>query len=479
MASAFSQFTQELKSRFPEIVSTDAETLFRYSFDSLKISFLPEAVIVPEQHEVIGKVLELANEGKVPVTTRGVGSTLTGGATPNKGGWVLDLHKLNTIKIDPVHRTAEVGCGAVIKDIQDAAVAQKLFYPPDPSSYKWCTIGGNIACNAGGLRCVKYGVTRDYVLGLKGYLANGSYVEWGKPVRKFATAYNIRDLWIGSEGTLGVITSATLRLIPAPTHRQTVLLGFADENKALQAILELMQSSITPSIMEFIDKLSVKGAQETAGHAFFPNQPDACVVLLEIDGSNESQLRKEKEAVKKWISRHTDLATFASNDEEAEKLWDVRRMGSKAMFKLGNSKLNEDVVVPLKEMPQLISAVQALRIETSVPIAVFGHAGDGNLHVNIMYNREDDEMALRARKCLQSLMETVVSLNGAISGEHGVGLAKSHFIDLQFNEAQLDLMKKLKRVFDPNNILNPGKPFELFSPWEYSKVDVLLPWDKK
>ena len=478
MPSPFSALTTELKDRFPSIVKTDPDSLYHYSFDGLKISFLPEAVIIPESHDCIGKILKLANKGIVPITTRGVGSTLTGGATPHRGGWVLDLHKLNNIEVNPSTRMAEVGCGAVVKDIQDAAAAVGLFYPPDPSSYKWCTIGGNIACNAGGLRCVKYGVTRDYVIGLKGYLASGEYVEWAKPVRKFATAYNIRDLWIGSEGTLGIITSATLRLIPAPSIRKTVLIGFDDESRALSAIMELMKSHITPSIMEFIDKLSVKGAQETVGYPFFPELPNACVVLLEIDGNDARLLDQDMTAVKAWIEKHTQLARFASTEEEAEALWEVRRKCSGAMFKLGNSKLNEDVVVPLYHMPELVGTIESLRKDTKVPIAVFGHAGDGNLHVNIMYDREDAHMAERAQRCLQALMEKVVSLDGAISGEHGVGLAKSHFVQLQFSQTQIELMHELKKVFDPNLILNPGKPFEEFSPWEFKREAFRFPWDK-
>jgi len=479
MEAPFSQFTTELKKQLPGIVKTDLATLYRYSFDSLKISFFPEAVIVPLSHDSIGKVLRLANAGKVPVTTRGVGSTLTGGATPLRGGWVLDLHLLNEIQIQPSNRIAQVGCGAVIKDIQDASAAHGLFYPPDPSSHKWCTIGGNIACNAGGLRCVKYGVTRDYILGLKGYLADGTYVEWAKPVRKFATAYNIRDLWIGSEGTLGVITSATLKLVALPSHKKTVLIGFNSEQSALSAVLELMQSKVTPSIMEFIDKLSVKGAQETVGVNFFANNPEICVLLVELDGNDEEELSREMKFLRSWIEKHSQLVRYAADDNDAETLWEVRRKCSGAMFKLGNSKLNEDVVVPLSRMPALLEAVNKLRQDTGIPIAVFGHAGDGNLHVNIMYDRENLSMSERARHCLQMLMETVVSLEGAISGEHGVGLAKSHFVELQFQTRQIELMKHIKQLFDPNNILNPGKIFEPFSPWEYERVTELLPWDKK
>ena len=477
MISPFKNFTEKLLRRCPTICRNDSDTLFRYSFDGLKIGFAPELVVIPEAEADIPRILEIANEGKVPLTVRGAGSTLTGSATPVQGGWVMDLSQLNHVQIDPVHRMADVGCGAVIKTIQEAASAANLFYPPDPSSDKWCTIGGNIACNAGGLRCVKYGVTRDYVIGLRGFLPTGEYVEWGKPVRKFSVAYNIRDLWIGSEGTLGVITGATLKLIPKPKFKRTLLCGFKDERDALQAILELLSQGITPSILEFIDSLSVKGAEEVNHKTFFGGMDHPPVVLLEVDG-DESQVATDYETIVRWAKSRASALKEASTDAEAESLWEVRRTCSSAMFRLGNSKLNEDVVVPLGNMPALMDFIQELRREHSMPIAVFGHAGDGNLHVNIMYNREDREMSAAAGKCLLALMEKVVALNGAISGEHGVGLAKSEFLGLQYSEAQIALMQRVKSVFDPNGIMNPGKLFTPFSPWKHEKITYRLPWDK-
>lgn len=478
MSQDFQKYTRKLIDCCANITHTDEESLYRYSFDGLKISFLPEAVIIPHVESQIAAVLELANKGKVPITVRGSGSTLTGAATPIRGGWVLDLSKLDQIIIDPQTRMAEVGCGAVIKNIQEAANAVGFFYPPDPSSHKWCTIGGNIACNAGGLRCVKYGVTRDYVLALKGYLPTGEFVEWAKPVRKFATAYNIRDLWIGSEGTLGIITSATLKLIPQPEYKRTLLCGFKNERKALESILSLLDKGITPSILEFIDALSVKGAEETVGVRFFDSLSDPSVILIELDG-NEAQVEKDYELVQEWANRYAEKTKVAESEAAAEELWTVRRKCSGAMFRHGNSKLNEDVVVALSKMPDLMDRISSLRKEYSIPIAVFGHAGDGNLHVNIMYDRENAEMSERAKTCLLSVMKTVVSLNGAISGEHGVGLAKSNFIELQLDPVQIQLMKNLKTLFDPNDILNPGKIFDPFSPWDYEKEQYQFPWDKK
>ena len=477
MISPFQKVTEKLQGCCPAIVHCDSDTLYRYSFDGLKISALPEAVIIPRTESDIKPVLEIANEGKVPLTVRGAGSTLTGSATPIQGGWVMDLSGLNHIRIDRVHRMADVGCGAVVKSIQEAAFAAGLFYPPDPSSDKWCTIGGNIACNAGGLRCVKYGVTRDYVIGLRGYLPTGEWVEWAKPVRKFAVAYNIRDLWIGSEGMLGVITGATLKLIPKPVFKRTLLCGFDTERDALESILELLSQGVTPSIMEFIDSLSVKGAELVNDKTFFSGLKNPPVVLLEVDG-DESQVAREYQTVLAWAQKHATAFKEAATDSEAESLWEVRRTCSSAMFRLGNSKLNEDIVVPLSHMPDLMDYIADLRSAYTMPIAVFGHAGDGNLHVNIMYNRQDEAMSANAEQCLSKLMEKVVDLNGAISGEHGVGLAKSEFLPLQYSGAQLELMKRVKAAFDPNGIMNPGKLFTPFSPWKYERVVYRLPWDK-
>jgi glycolate oxidase len=479
MPSRYATATRQLLDALPDEADNTAEALQSAAFDSLKIAFPPEAVVRPTRAETVAKVLKLANEHRVPVTPRGSGTTLTGSATPILGGWVLDMSALNHIRIDPLQRTAIVGCGAITRHIQDAAAAQNLFYPPDPSSHQHCTIGGNLACNAGGLRCVKYGVTRDYVLALKGYLPSGESVEWGRAVRKFATGFNIRDLWIGSEGMLGVITEATLKLIPLPQERRALLAAFESDTAALNATLELQQSGMTPSILEFIDTLSVKGAETSENMRFFPELgTDYAVVLLEVDGSIHS-IESDWEVACQWAKRNSHHLRFALNANDAEKLWIVRRKCSGAMFRLGNSKLNEDIVVPLATMPELMTRIHAMRHKHGVPIAVFGHAGDGNLHVNLMYDRENAAQSTNAQICLMELMQSVVALGGAISGEHGIGLAKSHFLSLQFNPAELQLMKGLKTLFDPNHILNPGKWFKPFSPWDYPRVEHRFPWDHR
>jgi glycolate oxidase len=465
-----------LKSKLCDIVHVDSESIHAASFDGLKAFFSPSAVIRPNESTQVGIVLELANEFCIPVTTKGAGSSLTGGATPIKGGWVLDLSLLNEIQIDVENQVAHCGPGAIIADIQEQSAQQNLFYPPDPSSKMFCTIGGNIACNAGGLRCVKYGVTRDYILSLSGYLPTGEAVQWGRATRKFATGYNIRDLWIGSEGTLGVVTKATLRLIGKPASQKTFLAAFRSDKEALRAPIELSRIGIRPSILEFLDQWTVKCVQSFTGKEVFSGLDPHPVLLIELDG-DPSLIEKESLKLISWLKETALCFDVASNEEEAEELWEVRRKGSPAMKKLANTKLNEDVVVPLDEQINLVECVNELRQEFNLKIGVFGHCGDGNLHVNFMYDRDNQDESNRSVEALKLLMNKVHELGGAISGEHGIGLAKSPFVRMQFNTAEWRTMEAIKKTLDPNKILNPGKIFDIFNPWENKKINATLPWE--
>ena len=458
------------------IVKTDEESLTKASFDGLKIASIPYAVISPQKAADVGVILKVANEFKVPVTIKGAGSSLTGGATPIKGGWVLDLSGLNHIKIDQENLVVRCGPGAVTAEIQEEVSKVGLFYPPDPSSKNFCTIGGNIACNAGGLRCVKYGVTRDYILKLSGYLPTGEYVQWGRATRKFATGYNIRDLWIGSEGTLGVVTEVVLRLINKPLVRKTFLASFETDQDALRAPIELSGMGIRPSIIEFLDRWTVDSVQSFTGEEVFPGLSPNPVLLIELDGDSSS-VENESVQLVDWLKNASQFYKKAESEEDAEKLWEVRRKGSPAMKKMANTKLNEDVVVPLSKQIDLVDCVNELRKEFDLKIGVFGHCGDGNLHVNFMYNDDDEGETSRAVEALKILMKKVDELGGAISGEHGVGLAKTPFIRMQFNDAEWKTMKAIKNILDPNGILNPGKIFDIFNPWDQKKVDSILPWE--
>jgi len=467
---------EQLHEQLGDCVETSFEQREDHSYDGLKISCLPDAVIRVTEDSQVGMALKIANEYSIPVTTRGAGSSLTGGATPIQGGWVLDLSGLNNLTVDQKNQVARCGPGVVIADLQAEAAKDGLFYPPDPSSKKFCTIGGNIACNAGGLRCVKYGVTRDYVLALEGYLANGEKVRWGRATRKFATGYNLRDLWVGSEGTLGVVTQATLRLIDLPMFTRTFLGVFESDEVALSSPNELRKLGLRPSILEYLDQWTIDCLQKYVGTEVFPGIDPKPMLLIELDGS-EREVEEHSIDLTQWMKSRALAFRSASTADEAEKIWDVRRQGSSSMKKLASTKLNEDVVVPLDKQVELVQCVDGLREKFGIKIGVFGHCGDGNLHVNLMYDEENAEETTRAVAALKELMSRVIELGGAISGEHGVGLAKTPFVREQFNQAEWSAMLAVKQALDPNNILNPGKIFDVFNPWEQKKIPVTLSWE--
>jgi glycolate oxidase len=473
----FSAATKQLRRLLgPEVVRTDRNTRRAASFDSSKIPFMPAAVVFPRQREDVAAVLALANRRRVPVTVRGRGTSLTGSASPARGGWVVDLHRWNRIRIDAQAGMAQVEAGATVGAIQSAAGAKGWFYPPDPSSQKYCTIGGNIACNAGGMHGGKYGVTRDFVLALKGFLPTGEWVEWGTPTKKFSAGFNLRDLWIGSEGMLGIVTDATLKLIPKPAARWTLLASFRTEPDAFRAVLALFALRLQPAICEFLDRYSVDCAERATGRVVFAGQAGRPVVLLEFAGG-AAEVREQRALVLKWAGRHARAHREARSRREADRLWEVRRACSSAMFELGDSKLNEDIVVPMGKYVVFARFLEGLRKESRLPIPTFGHLGDGNLHVNVMYHGGIPAECRAAKRAVYKLMRTVVALGGAISGEHGIGLAKTPFLRLQHSPAAIRAMKAVKGALDPRGILNPGKMFEVFRVWERKRLDVRLPWD--
>jgi glycolate oxidase len=470
--------TRALQRKLGRLVLTDEASIGEASFDSAKIPFRPEAVIRVRQEADLGPVLTLANQHRVPVTTRGRGTTLTGAATPVRGGWVLDMLALNKIVIDDEAGMAHVQAGATVGDIQRAAEAKGWFYPPDPSSKEYCTIGGNIACNAGGMHGGKYGVTRDFVVALRGFLPTGERVEWGTATKKFSAGFNLRDLWIGSEGMLGVVTGAVLKLIPQPAARWTLLTSFRDETVALRAALALFRARVQPAICEFLDRASVLCAERATGKVVFAGQSGRPVLLIELAGT-KAEVREQRAAVLAWAAEHATAHRAARTREEAEALWAVRRKCSGAMFELGDAKLNEDIVVPMRNYVKFAQFLVRLKRESGLQIPTFGHLQDGNLHVNIMYHKADAAECRMAEKTVQRLMETVVAMDGAISGEHGIGLAKSPFLRIQHSPAQVRAMQAVKNALDPRGILNPGKMFERFEVWKHPRLDVKLPWDHK
>lgn len=459
-----------------DAVRTDADALFAASFDNTRLSFPPEAVVFPRGEDDVAAVLRLANAHGIPVTLRGAGTGTTGAAAPVCGGWVMSFAHWTKLEIDADAGTATVEPGVVTRRISEAAAAFGLFYPPDPASVAHCTIGGNIATNAGGLHAAKYGVTRDYVLALEGFLPTGEKVRWGGAVKKFVSGYNLRDLWIGAEGTLGAVTKATLRLVPLPEAKHTFLCAFADDASALRAARELPRERVAPSVCEFLDALTVSCAEHFCGKKFF-EKPSA-VLLVEVDGEAAS-VPAQAERVRAWARSRASEFRETGDAAQAETLWEVRRACSQAMFLLADSKLNEDVAVPAKNFIPLLEAMRKITTETGLATPIFGHAADGNLHVHVMYNRGNARERELAQTAIRRVMETVVALGGVITGEHGVGLAKSPFLAIQHTPAEIAAMRAVKKALDPNDILGRGKIFTPFNVWDCVPADVTLPWDRK
>lgn len=466
-----------LKNQLGTIVCTDPKKRFSASFDSAKLSFLPEAVIFPKCEDEIAATLRLANRYKIPVTTRGGGTATTGATSPIKGGWVVDLSSWKKIYIDDTSGYAYVQPGVKIANIHEEVEKCGWFYPPDPSSLRYASIGGAISTNAGGMRAAKYGVTRDYIYALEGFMPNGEWVRWGMDLKKFASGYNIRDLWIGSEGTLGIVTGAVLKLIPLPQSRWTCLAAFSDEKKALNAVQALLKERIVPSILEFLDQQSVTCVNKRLGKKNpFKELKTAALLLIEIDGTKEETVA-QSHRIRTWAKTHAQQWKEAKSPQDAERLWEVRRQCSQAMFQMGNTKLNEDVVVPLDSQIPLLDFTQKIKQDTGLATPTFGHAADGNFHVHIMFNYDNARQRKKAEEAVKLLMDKVIELEGAITGEHGIGLTKSAFFDRQHSTAEIDIMKTIKKALDPNNILNPGKIFEPFPVWEHKPEKVRLPWE--
>lgn len=474
----------------PFSVSTDPKDLHGASFDNLRVASLPAAVIKPRDEEEIAQLLQIANAHRVPVTTRGAGSATTGSASPVEGGWVLDLSAWKELQVDAEAKVAYVQPGVTVTELDRAAAESGLFYPPDPGSKNYATLGGTIATNAGGLRGAKYGVTRDYVLSLEGFLPTGEFVRWGAPVRKYCVGYNLRDLWIGSEGTLGIITGAVIRLISRPSSRVTAMALFPMGEEALRCGQTLLKEGWNPSILEFLDEPTVACTVELWGEsdptaleaipedlrAALKTSPSQAALLIELDGTREECVRILN-SLPAVLSRFTPHHAIAGDDMDADKLWKLRRSCSQAMFRMGQRKLNEDVVVPMDFQIPLLRLTREIACKTGLATPTFGHMADGNFHVHIMFNPDEHGVMDKVRSAIRPLMEKVVEAGGAISGEHGVGLAKTPFLQLQLAPAEIRAMQSVKKALDPNGILNPHLIFHEVDVLERERVSDRLPWD--
>mgnify|MGYP005843710407 CR=1 FL=1 len=432
--------------------------LLCYAYDAANGFFLPEAVALPGSETEIAQILKLANEHRFPVVPRGTGTGTTGGALAVQGGLVVVTSRLNRIlEMNADNFVAVVEPGVITGRIKTEAAKLGLFYPPDPSSADFCTIGGNVAENAGGSAAVQYGVTRDYVLGLRVVLPTGEIIATGVRTAKGVVGYDLTRLLVGSEGTLGIITQIILRLIPAPAARQTLLVGFSDLKLATRTVARLLQARLAPSALEFLDRSSLACVRQ-----WLPYELPAAIqalLLVEVDGHPNDVQERAAAVAALCRQQQANLVLQAQTPAEAAKLWQARKLLSPAAFKLKPHKLSEDVVVPISLIPDLVAAIEDLARKAGLLILCFGHAGDGNIHVNIMYDRHNPRENEAARQVVGDIFALVRQLNGTLSGEHGVGITKAAYLGLELSEAAIALSLRLKKAFDPNNIMNPGKIF--------------------
>ncbi len=441
-----------------EIVADDAETLAAHSGDKWFAVHPPEVVVFARSTADVSKLLQFASREKIPVTPRGGGFGYVGGCVPVRGGIALSLAGMNRInEINFADAVAIVEPGVFTGELKAAARAQKLFYPPDPASMKDCTIGGNVATNAGGPRCLKYGVTRNYVIGLEVVLANGDILRSGGRVHKNKTGFDLIGLFVGSEGMLGVVTEITLRLLPLPPARATLSVAFATAAQAAEAVQAIFAAGFLPSALEIADHFTLEAARRDLGEKIVPE--GNAHLLVDLDGQEES-VRSESAAICALIeNRKPNVVEMADGESDCEKLWALRRKFSNSLRATGLTKLNEDVVVPRSHLVDLMEFAEKLQTKHGFPIACFGHAGDGNIHVNIMADRYNRDPAVREKieQALDDLFAQVLAWGGVITGEHGIGLAKKRWWPEATSEVARDLHRRLKQALDPDNILNPGK----------------------
>jgi glycolate oxidase len=444
----------------PENVATERQDILCYSYDATQMEFLPDAVVYPANAAEVAQLLKLANAELVPIFPRGAGSGFSGGSLPHKGGIVLVTTRMDRIlRIDTDNLIAEVEPGVVTEDFQIAVERLGLFYPPDPASLKFSTLGGNVAECAGGPRAVKYGVTKDYVMGLEVVLPTGEIIRTGGETAKGVVGYDLSKLLCGSEGTLGIITKIIFKLLPLPEAKKTMLAVFDSIDGAARAVSTIIGNKIIPTTLEFLDHATL----QCVDRRFNLGMPEEgrAVLIIEVDGDREL-IEKQAGMIHELILT-LGLIQFrvARDAAETEHLWKVRRLVSPSLRDVNPTKYNEDIVVPRSKVPDIIRRIERIRQHYDIPILNFGHAGDGNIHVNIMIDREIPGMDKKAQEAIREIFQAALELGGTMSGEHGIGLTKAPYISLELSPEQIAAMKAIKRALDPNNILNPGKIFQV------------------
>ena len=451
------QFLGNLQQLLPaEQIKSESADRWSYGYDNSRQHTPPDLVLFPESDKQVSAIISLCNDHGVPVTARGHGTCTTGAAVPLQGGVVLSFERMDQIlEIDPANRLMVVQPGVTNQAVQEAAGEHGFFWAPDPTSKSICTIGGNLACNAAGPRAVKYGTTRENVLGLRAVTGSGEEIVCGVRTSKGVVGYDLTRLIIGSEGTLAIVTEATLKLTPLAETKRTLRLIYRDVESAAEAVVAIMSQPVTPCALEFMDGKAIEMIRSHAGN-LLPEEAGS-LLMIEVDGA----LSCIDEATTGVITAAQNSGcidfSIAQTDEQVEQLWAVRRALSPALRTVAPKKINEDVVVPVSHIPELITQLQLLAEKYAITIVNFGHAGNGNVHVNLLIDPDDKNQMSAADACLKELFNLVIRLNGTLSGEHGIGLVKRDYVDLELDPVALKLMRKIKQQFDPNHILNSGK----------------------
>ena len=431
------------------------EDLATYSYDGFLPEFKPDAIVVPGSTGEISKIMRLANREKINIVPRGAGTNICGSSVAREGGIIMAFHRMNKIlEIDSESMCAVVQPGAVNADLQKEVARHGLMYPPDPASMFVSTIGGNVALNAGGPRGVKYGVTKDYVMGLEVVLPTGDVIKTGGKTLKSVSGYDLTSLMCGSEGTLGIMTAITVRLVPLPPAKATLQAIFSDLDDAATTVSAIIGSGIVPTTLELIDRVVLDVIANYGGAKFSKNAE--ALLLIEVDGETSS-VEGQGERIEKFCKERGAIEVQrASSPEEAESLWQARRTAFGAVASVRPNCIVEDATVPIKRLPDMIKKIVELADKYTLRIGVLAHAGDGNLHPLIMTDLKDKEEMARIDQALDELYEAAIAMGGTLSGEHGIGIAKDRFMSMEFSQSAIDIMRGIKRVFDPNNILNPG-----------------------
>ncbi len=440
-------------------IKSDKAHLIAYCYDATRDRFEPDAVIFPRDENDVSKILSYCNEHKIVIVPRGAGSGFTGGALPASGGIILSLERYmnKLIEIDMQNMVAVVQPGLVNMDLQKAAEEVGLFYPPDPASEEYSTLGGNVSENAGGMRAAKYGITKDYVMALKAVLPNGEIIRAGKKTIKDVAGYNIAGILTASEGTLAIITEITLKLIPKPKHKQTYMGIFPDVTSAMNAVFKSLASGANPVAMEFLDALVIKALKEKL-NVDLPEDAGA-VLVGDVDGNLTDEVKFQLETLEKSFKENGATSFVrAKDDDHAKELWYARKNASPSITIFGTKKLNEDISVPRSKLPEALEEIYKIGNKYNLQVPCFGHAGDGNIHVNVMVKDKNDEKQMaQGHHAIEEIFQMVVDMGGTLSGEHGIGTAKAPYMSIAFTDAEMELFRSIKKAFDPNNILNPFK----------------------